>query len=191
MVQTSGNERLTAFVSTMVAVAILAAGVTAHQSAAPVDSDSDVVQIASDLRFQLEMTFRHDVREREKRLAQFDAVMAAWNVAPQSNADRELLLAWLREAGANSLPGVMRPLPHVPDFSHSGLVLAESTLPTKHQTRKLPVTASQHPEVKQPKVRHQRKSCRLRQFLVLSLSKCLPRTKHQLHRHRSIRWKRK
>jgi hypothetical protein len=151
MVQTSGNERLTAFVSTMVAVAILAAGVTAHQSAAPVDSD--VVQVASDLRFQLETAFRHDFREREKRLAQFDAVMNAWNLAPQSNTDHELLLSWLREAGTNSLPGVTKPLPPVPDFSKSGLVLTDSTPATMHQVQKLPATEIKQPDVRQPDVR--------------------------------------
>jgi hypothetical protein len=146
MVQTNGNERLTAFVSTVVAVAILAAGVTAHQSAAP--KVTDVVQVASDLRFQLEMAFRHDIRERETRLAQLDAVMAAWNIAPQDDADRELLLVWLRAAGANSLPGVMQALPPVPEFSSSQLVRAENAPPAEHQVRKVLT-----PEVKQPAVR--------------------------------------
>jgi hypothetical protein len=151
MVQTSGNERLTAFVSTMVAVAILAAGVTAHQSAAP--SDTDVEQVASDLHFQLEMAFRHDFHEREKRLAQFDAVMAAWNIAPQSRADRELLLSWLREAGTNSLPGVMQPLPPVPKFSQSGLVLTDNTPAIEQRVTKLPVPEFHGAEVKQPAIR--------------------------------------
>jgi hypothetical protein len=161
MVQTSGNERLTAFVSTIVAVAILAAGVTAHQSAAP--TDTDIMQVASDLRFQLEMAFRHDLRERESRLAQFDAVMAAWNIAPQSYNDRELLLGWLREAGTNSLPGVRLPLPPVPDFSKSGLVLADSDPAAKHQVgnhqvRKLSSPEIKLPETQQPDFRKQTQS---------------------------------
>lgn len=151
MVQTNGNERLTAFVSTVVAVAILAAGVTAHQSAAP--KVTDVVQVASDLRFQLEMAFRHDIRERDARLAQLDAVMAAWNVAPQSEADRELLLSWLREAGTNSLPGVMQTLPPVPEFSSSHLVLEAAPSAVEHPVRNLPTPEAKLPEVKQPEFR--------------------------------------
>ena len=157
MVQSSGNERLTAFVSTVVAVAILAAGVTAHQNAEP--RVTDVVQVASDLRFQLEMALRHDTRERDTRLAQLDAVMDAWSVAPQSDADRELLLAWLRESGTSSLPGVMRALPPVPEFSQSQLTLAEPTKPVEprapatRQVQKAPATAVEQVEVKQPDVR--------------------------------------
>jgi hypothetical protein len=151
MVQTKGNERLTAFVSTMVAVAILAAGVTAHQSAP--HKVTDVVQVASDLRFQLEMAFRHDSREQQARLAQLDAVMSAWNVAPQSDADRELLLAWLREAGTNSLPGVMQPLPAVPEFSSSDLVLAGVQSPTAHQVQKVVTSETRQSGVKQPEIR--------------------------------------
>jgi hypothetical protein len=146
MDHSSGNERLTAFVSTVVAVAILAAGVTAHQNSAP--KVTNVLQVASDLRFQLEMAFRHDIRERDTRLAQLDAVMDAWKVAPQDDADHELLLAWLREAGTNSLPGVMRALPAAPEFSRPQLALAESPRAVEHQVQKVPA-----PEFTQPEAR--------------------------------------
>ena len=48
MAESSGNERLTAFVSIVVAVAILAAGLTAQQNQAPQNQSSqssDVVQM--------------------------------------------------------------------------------------------------------------------------------------------------
>lgn len=115
MVQSNGNERLTVFVSMAVAVAILAAGVTAHQSSSP--KSTDVVQMGSDLRFQLEMAFRHNEQERTSRLAQLDEVMASWKKSTQSNTDRDELVAWLQEAGASSLPGVVRSLPASPQFS--------------------------------------------------------------------------
>lgn len=115
MDQSAKSERLTAFVSTVVAVAILAAGVTAHQRGTP--EVTDVTRLASDLRYQLEMSFRHDTRERDTRLARLDEVMAAWEVSAQSVADKEALSAWLSEAGARSLPGTQRPLPTVPQFS--------------------------------------------------------------------------
>lgn len=157
MVQSSGNGRLTAFVSTAVAVAILAAGVTARQNS--VRTVTDIVQVASDLRFQFEMTLRHNSRERDVRLAELDAVMDAWRVAPQSEADHELILTWLREAGTNSLPGIMRPLPPLPVFSQSKLILAEPQNPSKsrpaveRQVQKVPTPALQQAEVKQPEIR--------------------------------------
>ncbi len=115
MVQSGGNERLTAFVSTVVAVAILAAGVTARQGSSP--EVTDVVQMGSDLRFQFEMSLRHNERERDARLAQLDAVMAEWQASTQSDADRGALVTWLQEAGANSLPGALQELPAQPEFS--------------------------------------------------------------------------
>jgi hypothetical protein len=115
MDQSGGSERLTAFVSTLVAIAILAAGVTAHQHSTP--EVTDATQLGSDLRFQLEMSFRHDTRERDLRLSRLDEVMAAWQKSPQSETDREALMSWLREAGARSLPGALRVLPKTPEFS--------------------------------------------------------------------------
>lgn len=115
MVQTGGNERLTAFVSTVVAVAILAAGVTARQGNLP--EVTDVVQMGSDLRFQFEMSLRHNERERDARLARLDAVMAEWQASTQSDADRAALVTWLQAAGANSLPGALKDLPAEPEFS--------------------------------------------------------------------------
>ncbi len=129
MVQSSGNERLTAFVSTVVAVAILAAGLTAHQNQAP--ATTDIVQIASDLRFQFEMAFRHDTRERDLRLAQLDALMTEWQASPQSAEDREALQSWLQTAAGRSLPGAMEPLPELPKFSQAA--------PVVHQVNKVPV----------------------------------------------------
>ncbi|MDZ4659548.1 MAG: hypothetical protein SH868_18410 [Bythopirellula sp.] len=115
MVQSGGNERLTAFVSTVVAVAILAAGVKARQGSSP--EVTDVVQMGSDLRFQFEMSLRHNERERDARLTQLDAVMAEWQASTQSDADRAALVTWLQEAGANSLPGALKELPAQPEFS--------------------------------------------------------------------------
>ena len=136
MVQSGGNERLTAFVSTIVAIAILAAGVTARHnySASQV---TDVTQFASDLRFQLEMGFRDDIRERDNRLTRLDQVMAAWQKSAQTDVDRNALVVWLREAGARSLPGAMRDLPTVPDFSQPVTRIAAGEQPVEHEVRKM------------------------------------------------------
>ena len=131
MVQSSSNERLTAFVSTVVAVAILAAGVTAQQSSSP--KATNVVQLGSDLRFQFEMGFRHNTRERDARLAQLDAAMADWQASTQSDADRAALVTWLRAAGENSLPGALSNLPERPKFSRV-------QPPTEHKVMKAMAT---------------------------------------------------
>jgi hypothetical protein len=146
MVESSRNERLTAFVSTVVAVAILAAGVTAtQQQDLPAD---DVTRAVADLRFQLDMAFRHDERERDGRLAQLDALVSAWEKSPQSADDRASLFKWLQESAGRSLPGALAPLPAVPEFSRP-------TPAVVHEVKKVPV--DEKPIVvtpPQPVVRH-------------------------------------
>ena len=115
MAEASGNQRLTAFVSTIVAVAILGAALTAQQNHPP--AATDIAQLASDLRFQFEMAFRHDTRERDNRLGQLDAVMQVWQASPRTAEDRALLQTWLQEAAGKSLPGAIGPLPAAPQFS--------------------------------------------------------------------------
>ena len=107
-------ERLTAIFSTVVAVAILAGGVTAFQSHhAQVD---DVVQLESDFRFQLEVGFRHDINERARRLEQLEKASQAWQQSPRTQADREMLAQWLLEATIRSMPGSIEVMPLVPRF---------------------------------------------------------------------------
>jgi hypothetical protein len=130
MVESSRNERLTAFVSTVVAVAILAAGVTAtQQQDLPAD---DVTRAVADLRFQFDMAFRHDEREREDRLAQLEALVNAWEKSPQSADDRASLFKWLQESAGRSLPGALAPLPAVPEFSRPAPAVV-------HEVKKVPV----------------------------------------------------
>lgn len=108
------SERITAIVSTIVAVAILAGGVTAYQSHnAPVD---DVVQLESDLRFQLEVAFRHNPNERAARLKQLQEVSQVWHQSPRNEADHAKLASWLLEATIRSMPGSIKQLPSIPVF---------------------------------------------------------------------------
>jgi hypothetical protein len=130
MGESSRNERLTAFVSTVVAVAILAAGVTATQNQE--DHGDDVTRAVADLRFQLDMAFRHDERERDGRLAQLDALVSAWEKSPKSADDRASLFKWLQESAGRSLPGALAPLPAMPEFSRP-------TPAVIHEVKKVPV----------------------------------------------------
>lgn len=108
------SERITAIISTVVAVIILAGGVTAYQTnTAPVD---DIVQLESDLRFQLEVAFKHDPNERAARLVELSKVSQAWLNSPRSDADREQLARWLLESTIRSMPGSLEPLPAMPTF---------------------------------------------------------------------------
>ncbi len=108
------SERIVAIFSTVVAVAILAGGVTAYQSHhAPVD---DVVQLESDLRFQLEVAFRHDPNERARRLVKLVKVSKAWQQSSRTEDDHETLAKWLLEATIRSMPGTIELLPPVPRF---------------------------------------------------------------------------
>ena len=98
--------------------------------------------MASDLRFQFEMAFRHDTRERDLRLAQLDALMTEWQASPQSADDREALQSWLQTAAGRSLPGAMEPLPELPKFS-------QATAAVLHEVNKVPaviepVKAAEH-----------------------------------------------
>jgi len=111
---TTRSKQNTAIVSTLVAVAILAGGVTAYQSHhAEVE---DVVQLESDLRFQLEIVFRHDPNERARRLVQLKKVSQAWQQSPRTIADRKKLASWLLAATVHSMPGSTEALPSIPSF---------------------------------------------------------------------------
>ena len=136
---TARCERITAILSTVMAIAILAGGVTAFQSHhAPVD---DVVQLESDFRFQLEVGFRHDVNERARRLEQLEKVSQVWQQSPRTESDRQELTKWLLEATIRSMPGSIEALPIVPRFGEqpqlpvierSADVLVEPTVVPEH-----------------------------------------------------------
>ncbi|HYO24770.1 MAG TPA: hypothetical protein VEQ85_07455, partial [Lacipirellulaceae bacterium] len=108
------GQRVTALVSTLVAVALLGAAVTAeHPGPAPSNLLSS---LESDLRFQLDLAFRGDGGALNDRLALLEATLAAWRASPQSPADEQLLAAWYRESIQRSMPGRAAELPAPPEF---------------------------------------------------------------------------
>ncbi len=128
---TEKGERLTTVVCTLVAIAILAAGVTARQGDTP--ASDEPAQWESDVRYQLKAAFRHNARERDARLAQVAAVMAAWKASTQSDSDREMLIDWLSDTAVRSMPGSVTELPPSPEFSSR-----ESTQVVQSQPVQLP-----------------------------------------------------
>lgn len=111
---TATGQRVTALVSTLVAIGLLAAAVTARPSRTP--PRDELTRLESDLKFQLEMAFRHDTQQRAERLEQLQRAVQAWQQSPQTDEDRRLFASWLREAIVRSLPGSIDSLPAIPPF---------------------------------------------------------------------------
>lgn len=108
------SERLTAVLSTLAALALLAVGVTAqHSRNAPAD---ELAYLESDLRFQLQSAYRLDPKQGERRLQQLEDVLIQWRQAPRTEADKRALATWLLEATIRSMPGALEELPPTPQF---------------------------------------------------------------------------
>lgn len=112
---TMTGERTTATFSTLVAIAILGAAVTAQPAGSP--AVDRLTNLESDLRFQLDLAYRHDGSLLRERLSQLDAAIETYRLSPQSEADGRVLAGWLRESIIRSLPGDLRELPETPTFS--------------------------------------------------------------------------
>ncbi len=138
------NERMTTIVCAVVAIAILAAGVTARQEDS--SRNSEPAQWESDVRYHLKTAFRHNARERDARLAQVEAVMAAWKASPQNTEDREKLIDWLSETVVRSIPGSVDELPPHPEFSQHESDKGPAVDPSKFATT-LPKTPMKAPDL--------------------------------------------
>jgi len=128
------SKHTTAILSTLMAVAILAAGVTAHQSRAPLD---ELERLEADLQFQLDWAFRHDTRERSRRIARLEETIDAWQASPRSEEDQKLLAAWLLESTIRSMPGTTKPLPTVPLFGKPTVVALAEPIATQLEESKV------------------------------------------------------
>ena len=124
---TKTSERITAIISTVVAVALLAAGVTAQQTHNT--RTDELAYLESDLRFQLQSAFRLTPKEGQQRLQQVNEVLAAWQQSRQTADDRQLLADWMLEATIRSMPGSMEPLPPAPPFGGNNTVAKPITPP--------------------------------------------------------------
>jgi hypothetical protein len=139
------GERVTAGVSTLVAVAILGAAVTAQQASTPV-ADA-VADFESDLRYQIDLTLRGDGSALKAAHAGVDNALAAWRGSPQSLEDRQTLLAWFDAAISATMPGHSGKLPPQPEFtSERPIVIAPPRLPMP------PAPAEPTPVVAEPEV---------------------------------------
>ena len=146
------SERMTTIVSALVALAILGLGVTAQPTGDPTNGRIEALE--SDLRFQIEMSWRHDGKIRDLREIQLAETLAAWKASPQTGPDRQLLEKWLRASIVGTLPGESGEFPPTPTFS-TRTVEAEKPAPAADAVAKSPprppvVEAPQNPQPTAP-----------------------------------------
>lgn len=115
MRNSTAGEQLTAAVSTVVAIVLLGAAVTADP--VPPPSADRIHSLESDLRFQLELAFRSDRPELERRREQLDAALAAWGSSPRGPREEQVIVDWLQDALAKSMSGRSAQFPEAPDFT--------------------------------------------------------------------------
>ncbi|MCA9257574.1 MAG: hypothetical protein KDA61_00180, partial [Planctomycetales bacterium] len=114
MSKSTKGEQLTALASTIVAVIILAAGVTAHQTHSA--SRGRLFQKESDLRLQIDLGLSHNRAAMKERLREVDAVLDSWSRSQQTPEGARVLGEWLDEAINATMPGAVRALPPRPQF---------------------------------------------------------------------------
>lgn len=128
LTKSTTSERVTAAVSTIIAVAVLGVAVSAQQSRT--SRADQLAQLESEARLQIRLGFRHDQTEHEGRVGQLESVLAGWRDAERSEHNDVLLAKWLRDAMARSMPGAVRPFATAPAFdvptSGRGVPLAAS-----------------------------------------------------------------
>jgi hypothetical protein len=127
MHQSTLGERITAALSTVVAIALLGAALSAQQAQAP--TADYLASLEADLRLQLDLAFRHDGGARRKQVAALEATLQAWRESAQSADDHELLVEWMQTAIRHTMPGAAGKLPPTPEFEEIPLPAAVEPAP--------------------------------------------------------------
>jgi hypothetical protein len=127
MSQSTTGERVTAAISTVVAIAILGAAVTAQQARTPIADR--LASLESDLRFQFDLVFRDDHGALQGRLGELELTLDAWQKSPQSSDDVQLLIDWLRTSIERTMPGHSGELPPLPPFGRQRPSIVATTSP--------------------------------------------------------------
>ena len=84
----------------------------------PTPTDADAVsRLAGQLDYQLNMNFRHDQPEYNKRHAHFRAAMDQWEKSPKGAEERGQMTEWLRTSMKYSMPGSHSFLPPLPQVN--------------------------------------------------------------------------
>jgi hypothetical protein len=100
--------------------------------------------LVNDAVVQVQLSYRQDPAERQRRHAELGHAVAAWNKSSRSPADNERLGDWLRRAMRASMPGSHEPLPPLPEFASPAAPAEEIPTPTSQsatETRTPPLSA--------------------------------------------------
>lgn len=156
MNHTSRGEQITAIVSALLAVTLLAVGVAANQSKRT--AGERIAQLESDLRLQLDVAYRRNPAEKRVRLEQLDAALQAWRTADRAAQNDQLMIVWLEDAIIRSMPGSAGKLPQAPQF-------ASTDSPNEAEAKEAVVARS---TAKKPQVTDQKPVARGDSDLLLS-----------------------
>jgi hypothetical protein len=85
--------------------------------------------LVNDAVVQLQLAYRHDPAERQRRYEVIGQAIAAWNKSTRTAADTELLSEWLRRSIRASMPGSREALPPAPEFAKRPVPPEEMPLP--------------------------------------------------------------
>jgi hypothetical protein len=126
-------------------ISALAASPAPAESARPA---ADPAALAAELNTELHFVYRDNVPEYTRRSEQVRRALDAWNASSKSAAERDQIIAWLRESIRLSMPGSAKPLPPLPEPVHEPVAPAKVTAPAE-PTSKSVLTAK--PVVVEPR----------------------------------------
>jgi hypothetical protein len=101
-------------VAALSSCASLAAPAAAPAPAEPSRPAAEPTALAAELNAELQLVYRDNVPEYTQRSEQVRRAVEAWNASSKSAAERNQIIAWLRESIRLSMPGSTKPLPPLP-----------------------------------------------------------------------------
>jgi hypothetical protein len=72
--------------------------------------------LVNDAAWQVQLSYRSDATERNRRREQIELTIAAWQAAARNKLNDERLAEWLRGTIRSSMPGSREALPALPEF---------------------------------------------------------------------------
>ena len=111
-------------------------------------SSVDPAALAAELNAELHLVYRDNVPEYTQRSEQVRHALDAWNASAKSAAERDQIIAWLRESIRLSMPGSAKPLPLLPEPVREPVAPAKATAPAEPVTKSVltakPIAVESH-----------------------------------------------
>jgi hypothetical protein len=105
------RQRRVACIAMLICTFILCSG-----GDAAAQSTSKLQTLLNDTVAQLQLAYRHNLPEQQRRYDELAQIVATWREAPRNDANNRLLEDWLRGAIRSSMPGSQQLLPAAPRF---------------------------------------------------------------------------